>query len=260
MDSENSKTKIEDTMMTTAMDRDDKSSTEMESHKRMETGEMERVFGKKPKVPRSPVPKQRQQDEVVLPLKQIQTIMGRPRSTSLTNMDLEQSGKRKRLEVPPNKTESEDRDKASMLKSLLDKIYLQSRTIGKIVEDTYNCKRELKEAVGKLVSHTDTYLSKQLKERLEEIGSGSREQNFSKELNQENVKLKKQIASMKKRLQSWFRKLTEEIVLHADLYEVKSQNGAHSWRTSLMRTSKQYRQQDGRTARSEESKQNMAIS
>lgn len=205
-----------DTMTTMAMEKAMEKDKELEAIVMDETKDMESednaetskdpasrdlAFEKKSRVARSPLPEQKLQGDNILPPKQMPFVISRPRSMSLSGRDTE-TGKRKRVEISPTKDDSNDRDKASQLKSLLDKIFLQGKIIERIVEESYKCKKELKEASIKLNNCADHYLTKGLRVWLEEQQEGGREKDAVTALQKENTKLRNQIYSLEQHYES----------------------------------------------------------
>lgn len=94
--------------------------------------------------------------------KLMKPLWANPRTTSLIDIRTElmsdpteadqQTAKRKRTEMSPAGGQAEESFKAIQLKTIMDKICLQDRTIECILHDTYNCKKVLKVATTRLLS------------------------------------------------------------------------------------------------------------
>lgn len=177
------------------------------------TKELEMVFGRKPKVARSPQPISRmispkttrhvEENKRSSNKKLMKTLGAHTRTTSLTDIRAEilsdptevdqQTAKRKRTEISPAGAQDEERCKATQLKTIMDKICFQAKTIEWIVNDTYKCKTALKTATARLLSQVQKYLGNNLDEWLEEMKSGVLESDAVKRLEHENQALKRRL-------------------------------------------------------------------
>lgn len=214
-----------------------------------ETREIEMAFGPKPKIVRSPVTISKKisakttrdatpiEKNKPAPNKKLMKPLGaNPRTTSLTDIrselllnpseDAQQTPKRKRNEMSPAGAQGGESCKATQLITIMDRISLLAKTIGWIVDDTYNCKKDLKAATARLLAQVEKYQKSNMDEWLEELKSGANGNDAVQKLEYENMSLSKRIQVMEELHSAELEKQLQTIPMQCEMCLKKTKTEA----------------------------------